>query len=214
MLRSERIEPILRITKKELLLFFVQSPDLITRVNGGASAMKAFSVVNWLLFALFSASLLGCRLEIVDEQQDDASSEDGDAVVLEAFAEGFEPTQGFMGSKQIRVLATEPEFLEVWPQYMPKSMPIIDFIDHSVLLFDRGQLDLNRCLPQKKVSSVVSYWLDDNTLQIDIQWENQCPVKDQSCRTEVDVARPFAFYQLEKADNVFIAEYFDEKVCE
>lgn len=174
--------------------------------------MKAAFLSGFLPLIFVTVTLSGCRLEVVDEEDsvDDPIVE----VELQAFASGNEPTQGMMGSKQIRVLNNEPEFLEVWPQYMPKSLPVIDFSEHSVLLFDRGRLDRNACIVQKNVTSVTSFRLDENTLQIDINWQNTCPEKDQLCRTEVDLARPFAFYQLEKAENVLIAEFYDEKSCD
>lgn len=147
-------------------------------------------------------------------QQNSNSSEEDTQEKFTILSSGEQPASGVFGPKQFNVIDSEEALLEKWYNYSDDALPAIDFEKQSVVLWDRGRMNLNNCrtLPVLKGAEVSQ--IQDKLTVATVKLTQYCQNVEIACTEEYTEGSPYMLLSVPKAQEIIFQEALTVVSCD
>ncbi|ESP93436.1 MULTISPECIES: hypothetical protein [Pseudoalteromonas] len=124
------------------------------------------------------------------------------------------PANGIAGSKKLYVIQDEIEFVETWYNYSNEELPDIDFDKRSIVLWERGAINLNHCTSLPRVTGVSFEQFDERLSLTSIDLTKVCDSAEIYCPSEYIEGSPYKLISIPKTQESLVQENLTVIKCE
>ena len=147
-------------------------------------------------------------------QQNKKSSEEENKENFTVLSSGEQPTSGVFSPKQFNVINTEEALLESWYNYSDDSLPEIDFEQQSVVLWNRGKMNLNNCGALPVLKGVEFSKVQDNLAVTTVKLTQYCQNVEIACTAQYIEGSPFMLLSVPKVQEIVLQEELNLVSCD